>query len=150
MKTNSWTTAGRKNSRESTLVPLKLSMIMVCETSDYNMLKHGHQKFNLARVIFAAPVFSKFVTKVDLRLRRIHFVLQLISYSLGSNKIREWIKLNQLILTNKAWKRFCLKLSSLELNIQRFLKCDYFYTHSFNRTFFLNLVPYITVLIVGM
>ena len=29
---------------------LKISMIIVCETSDYNMLKHGHQSFNLAKI----------------------------------------------------------------------------------------------------
>ena len=74
---------------------LRYSMIMVCETLDYNMLKQGHQNFNLARDIYAAPIFSKFVTKVGLRMRRhmffffffFFFFLQLILYSLGTNKI---------------------------------------------------------------
>ena len=45
---------------------LKLTMIVVCEASDVNMLKHCHQSFNLARVIFATPIFNKFTTKVGL------------------------------------------------------------------------------------
>ena len=36
---------------------LKLSMNIVCEISDYNMLWHGHENFNLARVIFATLTF---------------------------------------------------------------------------------------------
>ena len=46
----------------------KISLIIVCETQDYNVLKHGHQNLNLARDIFATPIFNKFVTKVALRI----------------------------------------------------------------------------------
>ena len=62
-----------KNLQNALQYFLKLSMIIVCKTSDYNMLKHCHQNFNLPRVIFATPNFNKFVTKVGLCMRRNKF-----------------------------------------------------------------------------
>ena len=53
---------------------LKHSIIIVCETSDLlNLLKHGHQNFYLAIVIYAKLIFNKFVTKLGLRITLILF-----------------------------------------------------------------------------
>ena len=52
-------------------------MIIDWEASDYKMLKYTHQNFNLARVIFATPVFSKFLTEVAQQVRNIETLIQL-------------------------------------------------------------------------
>ena len=54
-----------KNSKECTSVFLKT--FYDYSMRDINMLKHGRQNFTLAIVIFAKPIFNKFVTKVGLR-----------------------------------------------------------------------------------
>ena len=93
--------------------PFKLSIIMICETSNYNMRKYLSSIFQLRKVISAKPFCNKSDIKFALRMRKRSFVLQLNPPCIGTNITTDMIYVNAIDSRKSCLKMLLFKMISL-------------------------------------